>query len=147
MARNTATFVINSKPAFVWMHSERGGLLGHFVQRRALVLAALNAVALLVGVLVRVIFPKRGEDQHIIDILFHILFDIVCTERGETCPILTWYQPVVPESWLSSVSRKLPETALGQLNKLITAALYLTRFVGGPACHARSSHVHYIIEL
>jgi hypothetical protein len=50
-----STFAMNARPAFVCMHSKRGGLLGHFVQRRAPGSAALDAFTLLVGVRVRVI--------------------------------------------------------------------------------------------
>lgn len=61
MVSNMLTFARNSKPSFVWAHSERRGLLGHFVHRRTPCLAALDAVALLVGVLLRVILSETQE--------------------------------------------------------------------------------------
>jgi hypothetical protein len=57
------TFAMNSKPTFVWVHSERGGLLGHFVQRRMPCLAALDAVALRVGDLIRVILSRETWER------------------------------------------------------------------------------------
>jgi hypothetical protein len=84
------TFAINAKPAFVWVHSERGGLLGHFVHRRVLSWSALYAVALPVEVLFRAIDSKQGESEYTINIL-HEYFLIYIDGEGWDKPYIDFF--------------------------------------------------------